>query len=139
MGERRVYAYDRPNIFETTRTIDFGGRAPYAELYGKYSVFSRWTKSFENLFKSFTQLTLRLGLIRGLTSLIRKLDRMSISPGLNPDLHWSYHARANLLGINGYHAASFLMPSARACWALDGFGSRSVALMTCDAPIGQSK
>ena len=87
------------------------------------------------MFKSFTQLTLRLGLIRGLTSLIRKLDRMSILPGLNPDLHCSYHARANLLGI----AASFLMPSARACWALDGFGSRSVALMTCDAPIGQSK
>jgi hypothetical protein len=71
---------------------------------------SRWTKSFKNFFKSFTQLALRLGLIRGLTSLIRKLDRIGILPGPNPDLHCGYDARADFLGLNGYHAASFSLP-----------------------------
>ena len=76
-------------------------RAPYA------GTLSRWTKSFKNFFKSLTQLMSRLGVIRGLTSLIRKLDRVRILPGPNSDLHCGYHARANFLGLNGYHAASF--------------------------------
>jgi hypothetical protein len=59
---------------------------------------SRWTKRFKNFFKSSTQFALRLGL----TSLIRKLDRIGILPGPNPDLHRGYHARADLLGLNGY-------------------------------------
>lgn len=66
------------------------------------SALSRWTKSFKNLFESFTQLTLRLGLIRGLASLIRKLDRVGKLPRPNPDLHRGYHARADFRGRNSY-------------------------------------
>jgi hypothetical protein len=54
----------------------------------------RWTKSFEDFLKCSTQLALRLDLIRGFTPLIRKLDRIGVSPGANPDLHRGYHARA---------------------------------------------
>ena len=71
-----------------------------------WSAISQWTKSFENFFKSFAQLTLRLGLIRGLTSLIRKLDRVGKSPRADPDLHCGYHACADFLGLDSYHAAS---------------------------------
>ena len=64
-------------------------------------------QSFKNFFKISTQLASRLGLIRGLTSLIRKLDRIRVLPGPNPNLHCGYHARAHFLGLNDYHAASF--------------------------------
>jgi hypothetical protein len=64
------------------------------------SDLSRWTESLKYFFKSLTQLTLRLGLIRRLTSLIRKLDRVGKLPRANPDLHCGYHACADLLGLN---------------------------------------
>ena len=89
-------------VRQRLRVSEFGG-----VTLGKIISHSRWTKSFENFFKSFTQLTSRLGLIRGLISLIRKLDRVSILLGPNPDLHCGYHPRANFLGLNGYHAALF--------------------------------
>jgi hypothetical protein len=54
----------------------------------------RWTKSFEDFFKCSTQLALCLDLIRGFTPLIRKLDRVGVSPGADPDLNRGYHARA---------------------------------------------
>jgi hypothetical protein len=40
------------------------------------ALHSRWTESFEDFFKCSTQLALRLDFIRGLTPLIRKLDRI---------------------------------------------------------------
>jgi hypothetical protein len=58
------------------------------------ALHSRWTKSFEDFFKCSTQLALRLELICGFTPLIRKLDRIGVSPGANPDVHCGYHARA---------------------------------------------
>ena len=58
------------------------------------ALHSRWTENFEDFFKCSTQLALRLDLIRGFTPLIRKLDRIGVSPGANPDLHRGYHARA---------------------------------------------
>ena len=56
------------------------------------AIHSRWTERFEDFFKCSTQLALRLDLIRGLTPLIRKLHRIGVSPGANPDLHCGYHA-----------------------------------------------
>src|SRR5580693_1667942 len=49
---------------------------------------------------------INLGLIRRLTSLIRKLDRVGKSPRADPDLHCGYHACADFLGLDSYHAAS---------------------------------
>jgi hypothetical protein len=73
------------------------------------AIHLRWTESFEDFFQSSTQLALRLSLIRGLTSLIRELDGIGVSPGPNADLHCGYHAHTYFLGLNGYHVASFLM------------------------------
>src|SRR5262245_6897511 len=68
----------------------------------------QWTKSFENCFKCFAQLTLRLGFIRRLISLIRKLDRVGKLPRPNSDLHRGYHTCADFLGLNSYHVPTFL-------------------------------
>ena len=89
---------------------------------------SRWTKSFENFFKSFTQLTSRLGLIRGHTSMIRKLDSVRILPGPNPDLHCDYHPHANFLGLDGGTIGFQSMALFLACRTLRP--APSVALLT---------
>lgn len=43
-----------------------------------------------------------------------QLDRIGVLPGPNPDLHCGYHAHTYFLGLNGYHAASFLMTTQKA-------------------------
>jgi hypothetical protein len=87
MGDGVLVYFGYPQAHE-----DDAERAVRAGLIG--ALHWRWTKSFEDFFKCSTQLALRLNLIRGFTPLIRKLDRIGVSPGANPDLHRGYHARA---------------------------------------------
>jgi hypothetical protein len=60
----------------------------------------------DDFLKCFAQFTLGLGLIRGVISLIGKLDRVSKSPRANPDVQGSYDAAADYFGLNSYPAAA---------------------------------
>ena len=70
------------------------------------SGFLTINQNADDFLKCFAQFTLGLGLIRGVISLIGKLDRVSKSPRANPDVQGSYDAGADDFGLNGYPAAA---------------------------------